>query len=1148
MDLNLKHKWECVRMRTHLISRFLIIAIMLMTIGISKSSAATLWQDQMVKIRANKTPLKEVLLDIREQSGIDFLFKEEQIKSVKINLKTEDRVSEVLKICLEGTGLMYNILDNIIVIKPSLVDQDNSIDIKGRVIDEKGVPMPGVNVVVQGSLLGATTDSNGKFTIKVKINDALRFSFIGYKTQLVLIEKTSDLEVQLKPEVGNIEEVSVVAFGEQKKESVVSAITSVRVGSLKSSSSDLTTSFAGNIPGLIGWQTGGLPGAMTEEEMNTRFYIRGITSFQTKSNIDPLILLDGVEVSKLDLARVNPDDIESFNVMKDASATAMYGARGANGVIYVTTKKGEAGDVYVSANFERIYSMPTREIDVVDPITWMRKYNEAAIGNGGNAKYTSEYINKTANGKFPSYVYPANDWYQQLFKSHSVNNHYNLSARGGGNKVQYYASLTHNRDNGMIKVDKLNDFDPNIQSNQTNFLSNLSIDLTKTSQFLLNSIINYDVYTGPHKVNTKQIYALAFSANPVDFAAVYPADDFHVWPHIRFGGNGVDVNPYAAVQKGYTDRKRYSAIVKAEYIQKLDKYIKGLEMRTSVAINQTGYYVSAYTTVPAFYSLPEQNYNHTTGKHNLIPLNLEAASRIISSDANNSFNESSTSVDYQLRLLHVAAWDDHQTSFTLVGQLREEDESTLGSYLSTLPQRNVTLSARATYGYKDKYFAELSAGLNGSERFAKEHKFGLFPAVGLGWIASKENFMKGINWLNFLKLRLTYGRTGNDGVYQESPRFLHLINIGHLTGGINLSNSISGNSDYFRINSYADPTITWEISEMVNAGVDFKLCKGLFDVTADIYQEIRHNIFDVKTTVPATMGLYQRPMGNVGKVKSRGIDLSAKVQHAFSSDFWMILNGTFTYNKASFLELDEPSEKEPYQMREGSEISQKIGYVSEGLFQDWKQIESSPFQGGDVRPGDIRYRDINQDGVISIKDAVPIGFPETPRLVYGFNGFVHYKGFEMNFAFQGSGKNSFWIDPKQVSPFDGNRALLTAIANDHWTSENGAHNPLWPRLSTKNIIEHNPQENYANAQNYEERRSTYFMKNGSFLRCTRLELGYYLKKQWIEKYKLRSFKLFARTNNPFLISDFDLWDIELKGNGFNYPIQKTYSLGLNLSF
>ena len=352
--------------------------------------------------------------------------------------------------------------------------------IRGKVIDAKTrEPMQFVNISVRKAgttvpLKGMVTDETGTFHIAQLPEGSytLSISFIGYKTEVVPVKENKHLNVILSPASEDLEEVTVVAFGQQKKESVVSAITTVRPMDLKSSNSDLTSSFAGKIAGMVGWQTGGLPAALTEDEMNTKFYIRGITSFQTGANVDPLILLDGVESSKLDLARIAPEDIETFSVMKDASATAMYGARGANGVILVTTKKGQEGSVYATARYETVFSMPTKRIDVVDPVDYMKMYNRALLTRDPLAtpKYSVERINRTRSGKYPSWVYPANDWYKILFKNYNVNHHAGLNIRGGSKVIQYYASVNYNRDQGMLKTDKLNDFDCNITNNQTAFL------------------------------------------------------------------------------------------------------------------------------------------------------------------------------------------------------------------------------------------------------------------------------------------------------------------------------------------------------------------------------------------------------------------------------------------------------------------------------------------------------------------------------------------------------------------------------------------------------------------------------------------------------------------------------------------------------
>lgn len=403
-DYALSNQWNPWR-------KMLIFKNILVIFVLSLAINAQGQQRTKVTLDLKNVTLNEIITELKKQTDYDFFYNSELAKSKgQISVKAENKeVKQLLDEILPKLGLEYAIQQNLISIREKKTIE--LIKIEGKVTDEKGIPIPGATVIIHGTTQGAATDPEGKFTIPVKPDDILQVSFIGYKTEVVPIKGKTKINVTLNPTAENLEEVAVVAFGTQKKESVVSAITTVRPMDLKSSNSDLTSSFTGKIAGMIGWQTGGLPAALTEEEMNTKFYIRGITSFQTGANIDPLILLDGVESSKLDLARIAPEDIETFSVMKDASATAMYGARGANGVILVTTKKGEEGSVYASARYETVFSMPTKEIDVVDPINYMKMYNQALLARNPLAtpKYSVERINRTASGKYPSWVYPAND-------------------------------------------------------------------------------------------------------------------------------------------------------------------------------------------------------------------------------------------------------------------------------------------------------------------------------------------------------------------------------------------------------------------------------------------------------------------------------------------------------------------------------------------------------------------------------------------------------------------------------------------------------------------------------------------------------------------------------------------------------------------
>lgn len=1111
--------------------------------------------NKKVTLDLKNVPLIDVLLDIQKQTGVNFAYEKTQVARIKpVTISVKDAtIEEVLKMILKNTGFTYKTTgNNIAIVKLQEKKDVELIAVKGKITDEKGNPLPGATVVIHGTTQGVSADVDGRYVINVQPDGVLYVSFIGYKPETVLVKGKNTVNVALNPTAENIEEVTVVAFGEQKKESVVSAITTVKASDLKSSNSDLTASFAGKIAGMIGWQTGGIPGALTEEEMNTKFYIRGITSFQTGANIDPLILLDGVETSKLDLARIAPEDIESFSVLKDASATAMYGARGANGVILVTTKKGEEGSVYTSFRYEVIASMPTKEIETVDPITYMKMYNQAQIGRDplASPKYSVEHINRTASGKYPSWLYPKNDWYDILFKDKNFNHHLGLNIRGGSKVVQYYASLNYNYDNGMLKTDRLNQFDCNIKNSTTSFRTNLNIDLKAGIKLIINAYASLDKYHGPRQP-VNYAYEMAFNASPVDYAPVYPADDTYNWPHIRFGSTTVPSsygNPYMAIHSGYNERKRYSTINRVEYIQNLTSLIKGLELRASVSLNQQGYYVIGYSTSPFYYTLA--SYDFETGKHQLRAMNPETGNRTLNLDRTTT-STSSTQVTYEGRLLHTAAWGGvdktkHQTSLTGVFQLQEGTSYPPSSVLNGFPNRNMSFSMRGSYGFKDRYFAEASFGYNGSERFSSKNKMGFFPAAGFAWIVSKENFMRPVsNLISFLKFRASYGQVGNDGIVKE-PRFVYLPLIGSVSVTDPEPNTVR--MSRYAITAYANENIEWEIAEQVNFGWDMKLFKGLVDITLDAYQEIRHNVLGNRLTIPVSMGLEQPPLDNIGKTRSRGIDFSGKIQHAFSPDLWVILNGTLTYNKVTYREIEETQNKPQWQRKVGQEISQAIGYIAEGLFQDQAEIDNAPVQGGDVMPGDIRYRDINEDGVIDVNDATYIGFPETPSIIYGFNGFVNYKNWEFSFAFQGSGRRSFFMNPSAISPFSNNRAMLKAINDDHWSPDNMSTHPFWPRLSTSNVTYHNPQEDWYNPLNSEVRKSTYFMRECSFLRCTSLELAYNLPRKLMERVKMQNVKFFVRANNPFIITNFKVWDVELGEDGFKYPIQKTYSIGLNVSF
>ena len=491
----------------------------------------------------------------------------------------------------------------------------------------------------------------------------------------------------------------------------------------------------------------------------------------------------------------------------------------------------------------------------------------------------------------------------------------------------------------------------------------------------------------------------------------------------------------------------------------------------------------------------------------------------------------------------------HQTAFTGVAQIYERTFTPISSVLNGLPQRNATFSGRFSYGFKDRYFVEANAAYNGSERFSKEHRWGFFPSVGGAWVASSEPWMKKINKIiPYLKFRYSWGKVGNDGII-ATPRYVYMQDIGIKNVSM-FGSGVKANDPYpysrNQVKFYGNPDIKWEIAEQNNLGVEAKFFGGLLETQADFYREVRHNILSQRYVIPANVGIELAPLDNIGETDSRGVDLSAKIQHMFSNDFWFILNGTLTYNRVKYKYIEEATDKPAWQRKQGHEISQAMGYIAEGLFRDQNDIDNSPRQDGDVMPGDIKYRDINGDNKIDVNDAVFIGFPETPRLIYGTSLFVNYKQFEFSTSFQGSGKRSFFINAQAISPFYGDHAMLKAIADSHWSEDNQAERPFWPRLSVDNIVEHNPQEDWT--ANAEVRKSTYFMRSCSFLRCTSLALAYNLPLKFVKRLGFKNVKFQLTANNPFCFTNFKLWDVELGSDGFNYPIQKTYSASINVNF
>ena len=1016
--------------------------------------------------------------------------------------------------------------------------------ITGTITDNQGVPLPGVNILEDAKTYnGAVTDFDGNFIIKASSSAKLIISYVGFITQEIQLNGQINLAIIMEEDLFGLDEVTVVAYGEQKKQSVIAAVTSVDPVELRVPTSNLTSSIAGRIAGVIAYQRSGEPG-----RDNAEFFIRGVSTFGYARS--PLILIDGIETTSTDLARLQPDDIASFSIMKDATATALYGARGANGVILVTTKEGKQGKVKLSVRYEKTYSAATRNVEISDPITYMRLHNEALATRDplGGRIYSLEKILISQDPNRNKMAYPTVNWFDELLEDYTLNSRFNFNVSGGGKIARYYLASTVNTDNGNLRIDPQNNFNNNINFNRISLRSNININLTPTTEVAVRFTGNFDDYNGPLN-GGEEVYKQAMQTNPVLYPKYYyPDAQFQNSTHILFGNYGQFgdyINPYANMIRGYKDESYNNVLATVEIKQNLDFLTKGLKARFLVNTSRYSFYNLERKYNPFYYTLA--NYDFQSDQYTLIALNPNQGTEYLEYQegaktiANTVYFEGALNYNRTIN-------ERHELSGMLVGIIREEKYANNGNLQTSLPYRNLGLSGRFTYALDSKYFGEFNFGFNGSERFAKNERFGFFPSFGFGWYASNEEFLKPYeDIITKLKLKGTYGLVGNDQIGSSADRFFYISQVNLNDGpmgsmfGQEFSNWINGVS----IDRYANDQITWEKATMMNLGLELGLF-GKIDFQADYFTEYRSNILMDRAQIPATMGLQAPIRANVGEASSKGFEFTIDYKDDLTSDLFVSARANFSYATSQYEvyeELDYVTAGLPWRSRIGLNLSQPWGYIAERLFIDEADIANSPVQTfGEYMPGDIKYKDINNDGVIDINDEVPIGYPTTPEIIYGFGVSSSYKNFDLSFFFQGSARSSFFIDAYRTSPFIdtsgsaiGNNALLTEWANDHWSENDRNLYAAWPRLSDQLIDNNN-------------RNSTWWLRDGSFLRLKSLEIGYSMNEELIQKAKLESARLYISTTNLFTISKFKIWDVEMGGNGLGYPIQRGINLGLNMNF
>ena len=1014
---------------------------------------------QTVTKAFRSVPLKTVLEEVERQTGYSILFENEDVdvsrpvtatfKDATLQTVLDTVLDKSLRYTVKGGGKLVTISRRSPVSAPTA--PNGEMTVAGTVISSAdNQPIVGANIYVEGTNVGTTTDAGGNYKLTVPASaKTVTVSFLGYDTKKISVRDIHLFKLITLADASNkLEDVVVVGFGVQKKESLVGAVQSVKPSDLQTSSSNLSTSFSGKIAGVIAVQKSGEPGAD-----GANFWIRGISTFG--SGQSPLLILDGVEITNQMLNNIPPETIESFSVLKDATATALYGSRGANGVMIITTKNGRDSEkMTINLRAEFGASAPTRVPKVADGITYMETFNEARTTRGEKPYYSNEKIMGTKLGLDP-YVYPNVDWYDMLFKDCTFNQNFNFNMTGGAKKIDYFLNASVYNENGIMRKPEASKFDTNINAQKYLFQANVSADATKTTRVSLKMNTQLHYRHAPIQ-SVSDLFAYAMTGMPCEFPATLPGEESDTF--VRFGTNnawnsGFFTNPYAQLCRGYGDQFRGHFTSALTVNQNLDFITKGLSA-TGMATFYNRVYSAVYRSfTPFMYQLTDYNideagnYSYTSNSTNT------GTTYLGTTRGKDGYRE----LAFQAKIDYARTFGKHDVGATIVYMQKERNMNISDEQeYAALPYRQQGLAGRVTYGFDKRYLFEANFGYNGSENFAAGKRFGFFPSVAVGWVISNEPFWKGIKeQVNLFKLRASYGLVGNDVISKDyADRFPYLTTVDMGQGyDVYIGNNFE--RKYGPILSvYGNPNATWEESRKLDIGVEI----GLFDslnIIFDWFKEKRSGIFMQRTSLPSTFGMSGiTPWANIGKVDNSGVDISVDYNKAFSKDLILSLRGTFTYAHNEIVEMDEPKYKWAYQYKAGHPINSIQCLIAEGLFRDEEEIASSPSQDiyattYPIRPGDVKYRDLNDDKIIDDNDMCWTGNPTVPEIIYGFGFSLKYKGFDCSAFFQGQGKVSILMynyHPFATAATPGS-GLMQWIADEHWSEDDPNPKALYPRLS-----------------------------------------------------------------------------------------------------
>ena len=1139
-----------LRKQLIMLSRQAIYVLLLLYMGQSflfaMDSHGQSIHDVRISVDFQDNSIEEALSKIERETNFRFAYGND-VKGIKSNLKrqyTNATVAEILKHISNHTGIEFQQINKTISAKynPPVVQNSppvtqiesiEKVTVKGTVTDENGATIPGVNIIEKGTANGTVTDIDGAYQIVVDDRSTLIFSFIGYISQEIVVSNQNRVDVVLKKDVGELEEVVVVAYGEQKRETVTGSISTVDMADMKTPVRSLTNALAGKVAGVISMQSSGEPGYD-----NSNFTIRGIGTFT--GNASPLIIIDGVQRDDVNSTfagaynNIDPEDIQSISLLKDASATALFGAKGANGVLIITTKRGTKGKPKISVKAETGVSGFTKTPEMVDAVTYMQLYNEARINSGENPIYSEEVIQKTASGLDP-YLYPDVNWVRSIYKDWAQMYNVNMNVSGGSDAIRYYTSMSYYNQQGSYKVSNINGYDPNLKFERYDFRSNVDIDISSTTEFSLSlaAMLVNARYPG---VSAGSIWYSAYATNPISFPVQYPDG--------KFAGpvNNGGTNPYNSVQNsGYSTEFRPTVQSIFTINQNLDAVTPGLTARGRFSFDSYSINNNSRTGVNDLWYAGSRDtngelvYTQTRFGQDFLGYSQSAsAERTMYLEANINYDR---------------IFGKHNFGGLLLYNMRNRIQSTAGSAIGSIPYRNQGLSGRIMYAYDEKYLIEVNAGYTGSENFSDGNRFGFFPAISGGWVVSNEDFFDAIeDKISLLKLRGSYGLVGNDQIGQGG-RFPYLTQIQGSTGAsFGFSNSYYGGIAETQLGV---ENLTWEVATKTNIGLEMGLFKKV-NLIVEAFRDKRTNILISRGTISPIAGYSDLTIyANLGEMVNEGLDGSLEYKDNIGQNVWLRLFGNFTYSNNKIIFQDEPTRQYAYQQGAGHAYPEFTGYIAEGLFKDQEDIDQSPVHTfGTVQPGDIKYKDLNNDGIIDAGDWTYLGKTSFPALSYGLGFSVAYKRLDLSMLFQGVQDVGLMVNGASISSGDGSAGgvglvpfagigqypgNILSVVNDRWTEENPRQDAAYPRLSIAN----------QNDNNYQS--STWWLKDGSYCRLKQASLGYTLPTN-VGNGKVSDLYFYLSGQNLLTFSKFKLWDPELGPNGAKYPLARTITLGIRAEF